>query len=118
MEIHYLPVFFLFFFALLMAGMLLAMSIFVGPKKPNPVKDEPFECGMDPIGEPRVRFSIKFYLIAMMFLLFDIEAVFLYPWAVLFRKLGLFGFIEMMVFLLILVFGFVYIWRKGALEWE
>jgi NADH-quinone oxidoreductase subunit A len=78
----------------------------------------PYECGMDPFGEARARFSIKFYLVAVLFIIFDIEAVFLYPWAVIFRELKIFGLMEMAVFIAILLVGFVYVWKKGALEWE
>jgi len=78
----------------------------------------PYECGMPIIGSAQERFSIKFYIIAMLFILFDIEAVFLYPWAVMFKRLGIFGFVEMGVFIIILLVGFVYVWKKGALEWE
>ena len=82
------------------------------------MKLAPYECGCEPVGSARERFSIKFYLIAMLFILFDIEAVFLYPWAVLFKRLGVFGLMEMGVFIAILFVGYVYVWKKGALEWE
>jgi NADH-quinone oxidoreductase subunit A len=82
------------------------------------VKLETYECGMEPIGPNRVRFAVKFYIIAMLFIVFDIEAVFLFPWAVVFRDLGLFGFMEMAIFILILFAGLAYVWRKGALEWD
>ena len=98
-------------------GMLLATSL-IGPKKVFPEKMEPFECGESPIVSSKQRFSVKFYLVALLFVIFDIEAVFLYPWAVLFRDLGLFGFVEMMIFLSILAIGLVYVWRRGALEWD
>jgi NADH-quinone oxidoreductase subunit A len=78
----------------------------------------PYECGCEPIGTARERFPIKFYLIAMLFILFDIEAVFLYPWAILYKKLGVFGLVEMGVFVVILFVGYIYVWKKGALEWE
>ena len=90
----------------------------VGPKSPNPVKAEPFESGNPPRGDARIRFSVRFYLVAMLFLIFDLEVVFLYPWAILFRQLGLFGLIEMGIFLGILLIGFIYAWKKGALEWD
>ena len=86
--------------------------------KPSPAKHIPFECGVDPVGGARQRFSVKFFLIALLFLIFDVETIFIFPWAVLFRKLGLFGFIEMTIFLFILILGLVYVWKKGALEWE
>ena len=99
------------------AGMIVATTL-IGPKQKFADKMEPFECGESPIVSPKLRFSIKFYLIAIFFVVFDIEAVFLYPWAVLFKELGMFGFVEMMVFLSILAIGLVYVWKRGALEWE
>ena len=78
----------------------------------------PYECGKDPVGTARQRFSVKFYLIAMLFILFDIEVVFLYPWALQYKKLGLFGFYEILVFTAILLVGYAYIWKRGALEWQ
>ncbi|MDO8682712.1 MAG: NADH-quinone oxidoreductase subunit A [Armatimonadota bacterium] len=114
----YFPVLILIILATGFAIGALALSYYVGPKRPNPAKVEPYECGMKPIGSARQRVPIRFYLIAMLFILFDIEIVFLYPWAVVFDQLGLFGFIEMVVFIAILTIGYVYVWRKGALEWE
>jgi NADH-quinone oxidoreductase subunit A len=99
------------------AGMLVATSM-IGPKKKFADKMEPFECGESPIVSPKQRFSVKFYLVALFFVIFDIEAVFVYPWAVLFKDLGLFGFIEMMIFITILAIGLLYVWRRGALEWQ
>ena len=93
-------------------------SWLLGLKKPRPEKLVPYECGMQPVGTARDRFSVKFYLIAMLFLLFDIEAVFLFPWAVVYRELKLFGFFEMLVFIAAILAGYIYIWKKGALEWE
>ena len=112
------PVLVIFLFAGIVVISLLLIAQIVGPKKPNPVKAEPFESGNPPKGDARVRFSVKFYLVAMLFLIFDVEVVFLYPWAILFRRLGMFGLVEMGVFLFILVAGFIYVWKKGALEWE
>ena len=103
--------------ALTAVGMVTLTSI-LGPKKSFPDKDEPFECGKSPIVSPRQRFSVKFYLTAVLFILFDIEAVFLYPWAAIFRRLGWFGFIEMLLFIVILGVGLLYVWKKGALKWE
>lgn len=114
----YFPVFVLFFFAGIVVATLLLVAQTVGPKRPNPVKGEPFESGNPPKGDARIRFPVKFYLVAMLFLIFDIEVVFLYPWAVLFRRLGILGLVEMGIFLLILIIGFIYVWKKGALEWE
>ena len=93
-------------------------SRFLGPRDPNPRKTTVYECGVAPVGDARRRFPVRFYLVAMLFILFDIEAVFLYPWARLFRKLGVFGLVEMGLFLLVLVVGLVYAWRKGALDWQ
>src|SRR5688500_19149152 len=86
--------------------------------RPNPNKLQPYECGMTPIGGARVRFSIKFYLVAMLFILFDIEAIFFYPWAVVHRWLGWFGLIETGIFVGILLVGYIYIWKRGAFQWE
>lgn len=86
--------------------------------RPSPEKNSPYECGMTPVGSARVRFSIKFYLIAMLFILFDIEAIFLYPWAVVHRWLGWFGLQEMFLFVVILLVGYAYIWKRGGFQWE
>lgn len=94
------------------------LSQALGPKKYERVKYDVYECGVDPFTSAAVRVSVKFYLVALLFLLFDLETAFLYPWAVLFRKLGLFGFIEMVVFVGVLLVGLVYAWKKGALEWQ
>ncbi|MBI2360817.1 MAG: NADH-quinone oxidoreductase subunit A [Deltaproteobacteria bacterium] len=113
----YFPLVLVFFFAGVVVLSLLLIAHMLGPKKTSPVKSEPFESGNPPRGDARIRFSVKFYLVAMLFLIFDIEVVFLYPWAILFRELGMLGLIEMGIFLFILVIGFIYVWRKGALEW-
>ena len=114
----YLPVLVLFLFAAVIVLSLLLIAQNVGPKSFNPVKAEPFESGNPPKGDARIRFSVKFYLVAMLFLIFDIEVVFLYPWAISFRRLGLFGLVEMGIFLFILIIGFIYAWKKGALDWD
>jgi NADH-quinone oxidoreductase subunit A len=114
----YLPILILVVIAMLFGLGSLVVSSIVGQKKPSKVKLDPYECGCEPVGTARERFSIKFYLIAMLFILFDIEAVFLYPWAVVYKKLALFGLIEMGVFIFILFVGYIYVWKKGALEWE
>ena len=108
-------------FMILVTGFALASvigSLILGMSKPTPEKQAPYECGMQPVGTARERFSVKFYLVAMLFLLFDIEAVFLFPWAVVYRDLKLFGFFEMLLFIAIVLAGYVYVWKKGALEWE
>jgi NADH-quinone oxidoreductase subunit A len=97
---------------------LVAIASLAGPKRPTPKKHTPFESGIEPVGDARRRFSVKFFLVALLFLIFDVETVFVFPWAVLFRRLGWFGFVEMAIFLAILLVGLFYIWRKGALEWE
>jgi NADH-quinone oxidoreductase subunit A len=100
-------------------GIVLAnVNKWIGPKQPNEEKLSTYESGMEPVRTARERFSVKFYLVAMLFIVFDIEIVFMYPWAVKFRELGLFGFIEMLVFIAILLVGFLYIWKKGALQWH
>lgn len=114
----YLPILVLIAIALAFALGSVVMSRLVGQKKPSAVKLAPYECGMPPVGSARERVSVKFYIVAMLFIVFDIEAVFLYPWAVVFKRLGLFGFVEMGVFIVILLVGYVYVWKKGALEWE
>ncbi len=96
----------------------LAVNRLIRPHRPNPEKSTIYECGEEPIGNPWVRFNIRFYTIALIFLIFDVEVVFLFPWAVIYRELGLFAFIEMVVFLLILILGYVYAWAKGDLEWD
>ena len=102
MPIDYLPVLVFFIIAVGFPVVIIALSSIVGPRKPTPEKMMPYECGVDPIGSARKRLSVKFYLVAMLFVVFDIEAVFLYPWAVVFKDLGMFGFIEMGFFILIL----------------
>ncbi len=90
----------------------------LGPKRPNPVKDMPFETGKIPYEQPSGRHAVRFYLAGMLFVLFDIELIFFFPWAVVYRELGWFGFVEMMVFMSLLILGFMYAWRRGALEWK
>lgn len=114
----YLPILLLVLVAVGFGLVSLVASSLIGQKKRSAVKLAPYECGCEPVGTARERFSIKFYLIAMLFILFDIEAVFLYPWAVLYKKLGLFGIVEMGLFIVFLFVGYIYVWKKGALEWE
>ena len=118
---NYFPIFVVFIIAAGFTFVSLIMTHLMGPRVHNPVKMMPYESGVDPVGETRVRFSIRFFMIALLFIIFDIEIIFLYPWAVVFEDFlaaGPFIFFEMVVFLAILVFGFVYVWRNGALEWE
>ncbi|KOH44834.1 NADH-quinone oxidoreductase subunit A [Sunxiuqinia dokdonensis] len=99
-------------------GIALALSAIIRPSHPNPVKNSTYECGEIPIGEPWIKFNVRFYVIALVFLLFEVEIVFLLPWAMVFKQLGWFAFIEMIVFVVILFTGFVYVWAKGDLDWE
>ena len=99
------------------AGSLL-LSQFVGPRKPTPEKSAPYECGMPPVGDARERQSVKFYLVAMIFLLFDIEVAFLYPWAIAFRSLGTTGYWQIVTFFALLATGYIYVWRKGVFDWS
>src|SRR6188472_2431614 len=99
------------------AGGSILLSQFVGPRKPTAEKSAPYECGMPPVGDAHERMSVKFYLVAMIFLLFDIEVAFLYPWAMALRELGWGGFVQVVLFMLLLLAGYVYVWRKGALDW-
>ena len=93
------------------------LSSFLGPHNPTPEKEAPYECGMPPVGDARERQSVKFYLVAMIFLLFDIEVAFLYPWAMALRDLGWPGFVQVVLFCVLLMAGYVYVWRKGVLDW-
>jgi NADH-quinone oxidoreductase subunit A len=102
---------------LLFAVPSVALSQFLGPRKPSPEKSAPYECGMPAVGDARERMSVKFYLVAMIFLLFDIEVAFLYPWAMALRELGWAGFVQVVLFMALLLTGYVYVWRKGALDW-
>ena len=96
----------------------IALSSVLGPRKPSPEKSAPYECGMPPVGDARERQSVKFYLVAMIFLLFDIEAAFLFPWAVSLKSLGMMGFVQVISFFALLSTGYVYVWRKGAFDWS
>ena len=115
---EYIPVLLFVVTAIGFAAVTIGLSHIVMPRTKNSTKLSPFECGVEPIGSARARFHIKFYLVAVLFILFDIEAVFLYPWAVAFRHLGLYGLIEMTLFILILFVGYVYLLKKRALDWE
>ena len=96
----------------------IALARLLGPRKPSAIKDAPYECGVPPVGDARERQSVKFYLIAMIFLLFDIEVAFLYPWAMAIRELRWVGFVQVLVFFAILVAGYAYVWKKRALDWD
>ncbi len=115
---NWLPI--LIFFVLItgFAAGNIAISWVMGVQKPNPLKGAPYESGMNPIGTARERYSVDFYVVAMLFLLFDVEAIFLFPWAVVFQELRIAAFVEMLVFIGVILAGFIYAWKKGALEWE
>ena len=114
----YFPVLVQAIVAMALAAGLLGASYLLGKKVRNRVKDMPYESGIVPTGDARQRFSVKFYLVAMLFILFDIEAIFLYPWVVVFRELRMFAFVEMLIFVILILSGFFYIWKKGALDWS
>jgi len=114
----YFPLALVFGTALALGLALVGLATLLGPRRPSRVKLAPFECGSDPIGDARERFGVKFYVIALLFVVFDIEAVFIYPWAVLVRELGWAGFATMAVFAATLLAGLAYVWKKGALQWE
>ncbi|MFB3825379.1 MAG: NADH-quinone oxidoreductase subunit A [Bryobacteraceae bacterium] len=114
----YFPVLVQALIAMAVAAGMLGASWLLGRRVRNRAKDLPYECGITPTGDARERFSVKFYLVAMLFILFDIEAIFLYPWAVVYRELKLFAFIEMLIFIVLVLAGYFYIWKKGALDWS
>jgi NADH-quinone oxidoreductase subunit A len=108
-----------------LAGLLTGLSVAIGWRRPNPAKQEAYECGMEPTGDARQPFSVKFYLVAIVFILFDVEAIFLYPWAYIYRDMfkvshafGVYGFVEMLVYIAILLVGYIYLWKKGAFDWH
>ncbi|HCB50041.1 MAG: hypothetical protein AMJ56_04210 [Anaerolineae bacterium SG8_19] len=115
---QYIPIAVMFGIALFIALLVPILSIALGPRRPSARKLSPYESGITPIGAAQRRLPVKFYLIAVLFILFDIEIIFLLPWAVTFRILGLFGFVEVLIFVAILIVGFIWIWKKGAFEWE
>jgi NADH-quinone oxidoreductase subunit A len=114
----YFPVLLQVAIAMAIAALMLGLSFVLGKRVRNRVKDMPYESGIVPTGDARHRFSVKFYLVGMLFILFDIEAIFLYPWAVVYRELKMFAFVEMLIFIVLIFCGFFYIWKKGALDWS
>jgi NADH-quinone oxidoreductase subunit A len=116
--INYLPILVLLVISTVLAAIVILVSTFLGPRRPTARKLLPYESGMTPLGSAQRRMPVRFYLVAVLFILFDVETIFLYPWAVTFRQLGLFGLVEMVIFVAILLVGYVYAWKKGALEWE
>ena len=118
MSQQYLPVIMTFALAAGLVAVMLFLGRLLGPQNPSAVKGDAFECGNPPTGSAHLRFPVKFYMTAILFIVFDVEVVFLYPWAILFRRLGWFGFGEMLAFVGVLGIGLLYVWRKGAFEWD
>ncbi len=118
MEPAYIAILVSFAIAAIVPALFMGAGVLLRPRRPSAVKAEPFECGNPSSGPAWGRFSVKFYLTAILFIVFDVEVVFLYPWAVMFRPLGMFGLVEMAIFVFVLALGLVYVWRKGALEWS
>jgi len=117
MQPHYIPIFVFLAVAAAFPIVTLLAAKLVRPDAPYKEKLLPYECGIDPVSDARGRYTVRFYIIAILFLIFDVETVFLFPWAVRYKALGMFGFVEMMVFLGLLVVGYIWVWKKGALEW-
>ena len=115
---EYFPVLLFIVVGIVFGGVLLGVGWFLGPRRPDSEKLSPYECGFEAFEDARMKFDVRYYLVAILFILFDLEIAFLFPWAVVLPEIGFFGFAAMMVFLAVLVVGFVYEWKKGALEWE
>jgi NADH-quinone oxidoreductase subunit A len=115
---QYFPILLFMLFGLGLGALLLGVGRFVSPNRPDPEKLSPYECGFEAFEDARMKFDVRYYLVAILFILFDLEIAFLFPWAVVLQDIGFFGFAAMMLFLLILVVGFIYEWKRGALEWE
>ncbi|PPR34317.1 MAG: NAD(P)H-quinone oxidoreductase subunit 3 [Alphaproteobacteria bacterium MarineAlpha6_Bin3] len=118
MLLEYLPILLFLLVSIVFSVGALSLSFLLSPKKPSDEKLSPYECGFEPFDDARTKFDIRFYLVALLFIIFDLEVAFLFPWAISLSGIGLFGYISMMIFLLILTIGFIYEWKKGALEWE
>ena len=116
--IEFLGIFIYFVIALALAGIILGLCFVFAKQKADPEKISAYECGFDPFDDARSRFDIQFYLVAILFIIFDLEVAFLFPWALTLSKIGIFGFWSMMIFLIILTIGFLYEWKKGALDWS
>jgi NADH-quinone oxidoreductase subunit A len=115
---NYGPLLLMFLVAAGLSGAIVAASAVVGRHKRSREKDQAYECGIRPTGDAREPFSVQFYMVALLFILFDIEAIFLYPWALVYRELKVFGFVEMLLYIIILLAGYIYLWKKGALDWN
>ena len=115
---NYLPILIFMIIGLALGVILFSLGYFLFPNKPYPEKQAPYECGFEAFEDARMKFDVRYYLVAILFIIFDLEIAFLFPWAVVLKQIGMFGFMAMVVFLTILVVGFIYEWKKGALEWE
>ena len=115
---QYFPILVFILFGLVLGGLMLSTGRLVSPNRPDPEKLSPYECGFEAFEDARMKFDVRYYLVAILFILFDLEIAFLFPWAVVLPEIGFFGFVAMMIFLFILIVGFVYEWKKGALEWD
>ncbi|MBW9265826.1 MAG: NADH-quinone oxidoreductase subunit A [Candidatus Thiodiazotropha sp. (ex. Lucinisca nassula)] len=115
---NYLPILIFLSVAFVMGGVVIALGFLLGTRKPDDEKLSPYECGFEAFENSRMKFDVRYYLVAILFIIFDLEIAFLFPWAVVLDQIGMVGFIAMMIFLVILVIGFIYEWKKGALEWE
>ena len=118
MLFEYLPVLIFLFFAIIFASLMLAVGFTFGTSKPDKEKNSPYECGFEAFEDSRMKFDVRYYLVAILFIIFDLEIAFLFPWAISLGNIGLLGFSSMMIFLFILTIGFIYEWKKGALDWE
>ena len=115
---EYLPIVIFIFIALGIGIGMIVINFFVAPNNPDPEKLSAYECGFDPFDDSRMKFDVRFYIVALLFIIFDLEVAFLFPWAITLGKIGLFGFWSMMLFLVVLTVGFIYEWKKGALDWD
>jgi len=115
---QYFPILLFILFGVIVGAVLLGVGTLLSPNRPDAEKLSPYECGFEAFEDARMKFDVRYYLVAILFILFDLEIAFLFPWAVVLPKIGLFGFTAMMIFLAVLVVGFVYEWKKGALDWE
>lgn len=115
---NYLPVLIFVVISVAMAAVVIGLGFFLGTRRPDSEKLSPYECGFEAFEDSRMKFDVRYYLVAILFIIFDLEIAFLFPWAIVLDRIGLFGFVAMAVFLGILVIGFIYEWKKGALEWE
>lgn len=115
---NYLPVLLFMAVGLVIGAVMIALGFVLGPRRPDSEKLSPYECGFEAFEDSRMKFDVRYYLVAILFILFDLEIAFLFPWAIVLDTIGMFGFVAMLIFLAILVVGFIYEWKKGALEWE